>query len=180
MTATAVSFRNVDIIFGNRAAEGLTLLDQGRTRTEILAACGAILGVADCSLDVGEGEITVLMGLSGSGKSTLMRAVNGLNRPIRGKVEVRDGEAMVDVAACDPADTVTGVQPIDSEPVIADQSVGKQRGIIEMERKFRADRKRGFVVVPVVPKIAFKSEVLIEVIGQAGAEALGHVGDLGG
>jgi glycine betaine/proline transport system ATP-binding protein len=103
MTATAVSFQNVDIIFGNRAAEGLTLLDQGRTRTEILAACGAILGVADCSLDVGEGEITVLMGLSGSGKSTLMRAVNGLNRPIRGRVEVRDGEAMVDVAACDPA-----------------------------------------------------------------------------
>jgi len=103
MTATAVSFQNVDIIFGNRAAEGLTLLDQGRTRTEILAACGAILGVANCSLDVGEGEITVLMGLSGSGKSTLMRAVNGLNRPIRGKVEVRDGEAMVDVAACDPA-----------------------------------------------------------------------------
>lgn len=103
MTATAVSFQNVDIIFGTRAAEGLTLLDQGRTRTEILAACGAILGVADCSLEVGEGEITVLMGLSGSGKSTLMRAVNGLNRPIRGKVQVKDGEAMVDVVACDPA-----------------------------------------------------------------------------
>lgn len=103
MTATAVSFQNVDIIFGTRAAEGLTLLDQGRTRTEILAACGAILGVADCSLDVGEGEITVLMGLSGSGKSTLMRAVNGLNRPIRGKVQVKDGDGMVDVVACDPA-----------------------------------------------------------------------------
>lgn len=103
MSATAVSFKNVDIIFGNRAAEGLTLLDQGRTRTEILAECGAILGVADCSLDVGEGEITVLMGLSGSGKSTLMRAVNGLNRPIRGTVLVRDGERMVDVASCDAA-----------------------------------------------------------------------------
>jgi glycine betaine/proline transport system ATP-binding protein len=103
MSTTAVSFQNVDIIFGNRAAEGLTLLDQGKTRTEILAACGAILGVADCSLDVGEGEITVLMGLSGSGKSTLMRAVNGLNRPVRGKVLVKDEADMVDVAACDPA-----------------------------------------------------------------------------
>jgi glycine betaine/proline transport system ATP-binding protein len=103
MSATAVSFNKVDIVFGDRAAEGLSLLDQGRTRTEILAACGAILGVADCSLDVGEGEITVLMGLSGSGKSTLMRAVNGLNRPIRGAVHVRDGETMVDVAACNPA-----------------------------------------------------------------------------
>ena len=38
MSATAVSFQNVDIIFGNRAAEGLALLDKGRTRTEILAA----------------------------------------------------------------------------------------------------------------------------------------------
>ena len=102
MTA-AVSFQNVDIIFGKRAGEGLALLDAGATRGDILSKCGAILGVADASLEVGEGEITVLMGLSGSGKSTLMRAVNGLNRPIRGKVQVKDGEQMVDVAACDPA-----------------------------------------------------------------------------
>jgi glycine betaine/proline transport system ATP-binding protein len=102
MSATAVSFKNVDIIFGKRAAEGLALLDKGRTRNEILAECGAILGVADASLDVGEGEITVLMGLSGSGKSTLMRAVNGLNRPVRGSVMVNENDAMVDVAKCDP------------------------------------------------------------------------------
>ncbi len=109
MSATAVSFQNVDIIFGNRAAEGMALLDQGRTRTEILAECGAILGVADCSLEVGEGEITVLMGLSGSGKSTLMRAVNGLNRPIRGTVLVRDGEQMVNVATCN-TDVLRGIR----------------------------------------------------------------------
>ncbi len=101
MSEPAVAFRNVDIIFGDRAAEGLRLLDEGRTRNEILAKCGAILGVADASLDVGEGEITVLMGLSGSGKSTLMRAVNGLNKPIRGSVLVRDGDKTVDVAKCD-------------------------------------------------------------------------------
>jgi glycine betaine/proline transport system ATP-binding protein len=100
--STAVSFQKVDIIFGKRAGEGLTLLDKGATRNEILAKCGAILGVADASLDVGEGEITVLMGLSGSGKSTLMRAVNGLNKPVRGSVLVKDGERMVDVAKCDP------------------------------------------------------------------------------
>lgn len=101
MSAPAVSFKNVDIIFGKRAAEGLSLLDQGRTRNEILAECGAILGVADATLDVGEGEITVLMGLSGSGKSTLMRAVNGLNRPVRGSVVVNENGKMVDVASCD-------------------------------------------------------------------------------
>jgi glycine betaine/proline transport system ATP-binding protein len=98
---TAVAFKNVDIMFGQRAAEGLALLDQGKTRNEILAECGAVLGVADASLDVGEGEITVLMGLSGSGKSTLMRAVNGLNRPVRGNVLVKENDKMVDVAACD-------------------------------------------------------------------------------
>ena len=32
MSATAVSFQNVDIIFGKRAAEGLALLDKGATR----------------------------------------------------------------------------------------------------------------------------------------------------
>jgi glycine betaine/proline transport system ATP-binding protein len=98
---TAVAFKNVDIIFGKRAAEGLALLDKGATRTEILSQCGAILGVADATLDVGEGEITVLMGLSGSGKSTLMRAVNGLNRPVRGAVHVNEDGKMVDVASCD-------------------------------------------------------------------------------
>jgi glycine betaine/proline transport system ATP-binding protein len=99
---TAVSFRKVDIIFGRRAAEGLSLLDDGADRNQILAKCGAVLGVADATLDVGEGEITVLMGLSGSGKSTLMRAVNGLNKPVRGSVLVRDGDKIVDVAKCDP------------------------------------------------------------------------------
>ena len=101
MSACAVSFRHVDIIFGRSAAEGLALLDRGADRGEILAKCGAILGVADATLDVGEGEITVLMGLSGSGKSTLMRAVNGLNKPVRGSVLVQDGERMVDVCRCD-------------------------------------------------------------------------------
>ena len=109
MSVTAVSFQKVDIVFGKRAGEGLALLDKGATRNEILAQCGAILGVADASLEVGEGEITVLMGLSGSGKSTLMRAVNGLNKPMRGRVLVKDGERMVDVAKCTP-DTLRNIR----------------------------------------------------------------------
>ena len=109
MSVTAVSFQKVDIVFGKRAGEGLALLDKGATRNEILAQCGAILGVADASLEVGEGEITVLMGLSGSGKSTLMRAVNGLNKPVRGRVLVKDGERMVDVAKCTP-DTLRNIR----------------------------------------------------------------------
>jgi phospholipid/cholesterol/gamma-HCH transport system ATP-binding protein len=39
-------------------------------------------------LDVGEGEIMVVMGGSGSGKSTLLRHLLALNRPARGSVEI--------------------------------------------------------------------------------------------
>jgi polar amino acid transport system ATP-binding protein len=39
-------------------------------------------------LDVGEGEVAVLLGPSGSGKSTLLRCVNHLERPDAGFVEV--------------------------------------------------------------------------------------------
>jgi glycine betaine/proline transport system ATP-binding protein len=102
MTA-AVSFRNVDIVFGDRAADALPLLDAGATRQDILQKTGAVLGVADATLDVEEGEICVLMGLSGSGKSTLLRAVNALNRPVRGQVLVKHGADTVDVVRCDAA-----------------------------------------------------------------------------
>jgi glycine betaine/proline transport system ATP-binding protein len=98
----AVEFKNVDIIFGDEPETALDLLDRGKTRDEILAATGNVLGVADASLAVDQGEICVLMGLSGSGKSTLLRAVNGLNKVIRGEVLVQDAGKQVDVAHCDP------------------------------------------------------------------------------
>ncbi|MGB5216233.1 MAG: choline ABC transporter ATP-binding protein [Anderseniella sp.] len=100
MTRTAVSFKNVDIIFGDNKQEALRLLDEGATRQEINEKTGAVLGVANASLDVAEGEIFVLMGLSGSGKSTLLRAVNRLNETARGEVIVATDGASVDVAAC--------------------------------------------------------------------------------
>ena len=96
----AVEFRNVDIMFGKRAAEGLKLLDQGASRSTILEKTGAILGCAGANLAVREGEISVLMGLSGSGKSTLLRAINGLNKVSRGAVLVNDDGKPVDVATC--------------------------------------------------------------------------------
>ncbi|WP_020592136.1 choline ABC transporter ATP-binding protein [Kiloniella laminariae] len=101
MTSTAVEFKNVDIIFGDRQKEAVPMVDAGKTREEILDATGCVLGVADGSIRIEEGEICVLMGLSGSGKSTLLRAVNGLNKVTRGEVLVQDGDTMVDVASCD-------------------------------------------------------------------------------
>jgi len=100
MTA-AVRFDRVSIVFGNRRADALPLMDAGKSRAEVQAETGQILGVHDCSLDVAEGEIVVLMGLSGSGKSTLLRAVNGLNPVVRGAVHVQGAGGMVDVTRAD-------------------------------------------------------------------------------
>lgn len=98
---TAVAFRHVDVIFGKQPARALTLLDGGADREAILEETGNVVGVADASIEIAEGEVCVLMGLSGSGKSTLLRCVNGLNRVTRGQVLVKDGDETVDVAACD-------------------------------------------------------------------------------
>jgi glycine betaine/proline transport system ATP-binding protein len=43
-------------------------------------------GVRDVSLDIGEGEIFIVMGLSGSGKSTLLRCLSRLVEPSAGQV----------------------------------------------------------------------------------------------
>ncbi|MFO1121932.1 MAG: choline ABC transporter ATP-binding protein [Hyphomicrobiales bacterium] len=98
---TAVEFKNVDIIFGDRTTEALAMARAGADRADILKKTGAVLGATGANLTVNEGEISVLMGLSGSGKSTLLRAVNGLNKVTGGEVLVKDGSRMVDVASCD-------------------------------------------------------------------------------
>ena len=82
---SAVVFDHVDIVFGDKQAEALALIDRGATRDEILKATGVVLGAAGVDLAIEPGEICVLMGLSGSGKSTILRAVNGLNKVARGQ-----------------------------------------------------------------------------------------------
>jgi glycine betaine/proline transport system ATP-binding protein len=85
-------------------SQALAALDAGGTRTDIAANTGVVVGVANASLSVARGEISVLMGLSGSGKSTLLRAANGLNAVTRGQVLVADGDATVDIGVnCDAA-----------------------------------------------------------------------------
>ena len=100
----AVEFDNVSIVFGARPQTALPLMDQGLHRAEILTRTDQVLGVHDCSLNVAQGEILVLMGLSGSGKSTLLRAVNGLNPVVRGAVRVNDGDHSYDVTHCNATD----------------------------------------------------------------------------
>jgi glycine betaine/proline transport system ATP-binding protein len=99
--SVVVRFNEVCIMFGPAPARALALADDGATRGQIQEETTHVLGVHDCTLEVEEGEILVLMGLSGSGKSTLLRAVNGLNPVARGSVEVDAGGHMVDVTHAD-------------------------------------------------------------------------------
>src|ERR1700728_3283648 len=107
--SVALEFRSVDIVFGakgNRRLNGalrraLTAGYAGGTRAGISEKMGGVIGVANASLTVERGEISVLMGLSGSGKSTLLRAANGITPVTRGQVLVGDGADVVDIAKCD-------------------------------------------------------------------------------
>ena len=50
----------------------------------------SVRAVDDVSLDIGEGEVVVIMGPSGSGKTTLLSMMGGLMRPTSGTMFVRD------------------------------------------------------------------------------------------
>ncbi|MGI9886350.1 choline ABC transporter ATP-binding protein [Vibrio chagasii] len=103
-TVDAITIKNLDVVFGDKPKQALELLDQGKTRQEIIDETGQVVGVDNVSLTVKEGEICVLMGLSGSGKSSLLRAVNGLNEISRGSLAIKDGDKQVDLGEqCDEA-----------------------------------------------------------------------------
>lgn len=97
----AITINNLDVVFGDKQQLALNLLDEGKSRQQIIDETGQVVGVDNVSLTVKEGEICVLMGLSGSGKSSLLRAVNGLNEISRGSLEIKDGDQVVDLANCD-------------------------------------------------------------------------------
>lgn len=83
--------KNVFKIFGNRSADALSMIQQNKSKDQVLAETGCVIGVNDLSLSIGSGEIFVIMGLSGSGKSTLVRHINRLIDPTSGEILV-DGE----------------------------------------------------------------------------------------
>lgn len=83
-----IDISNLDIIFGKKPHQALSLLDQGKSRQEIKEKTDHIVGAQGVSFSVNPGEIFVLMGLSGSGKSTLLRAINGLTPITRGRIDL--------------------------------------------------------------------------------------------
>lgn len=83
---SSIKVKNVIKIFGDDEKEGLKLLNQGKSKSEILKKKGMTVGVNDVSFEILENEIFVIMGLSGSGKSTLLRCLNRLITPTAGEI----------------------------------------------------------------------------------------------
>ena len=86
-----VVIRNLYKIFGNNPKMGLEHVRNGVDKTDLLDQYGQVLGLRDINVEMGEGQITVIMGLSGSGKSTLIRHLNRLIEPTAGEILV-DGQ----------------------------------------------------------------------------------------
>lgn len=85
-----IAIENLVKIYGSNPERALKLFREGRNRDEIFQLTGNVLGVANVSLTIGEGELFVIMGLSGSGKSTLVRCINRLIEPTSGHIFIDD------------------------------------------------------------------------------------------
>ncbi|WP_088243346.1 quaternary amine ABC transporter ATP-binding protein [Calothrix rhizosoleniae] len=83
-------------IYGEKPHAALQLFRSGGTRDSILKETGNVLGIADASFTINQGELFVIMGLSGSGKSTLVRCINRLINPTSGCIYI-DGEDIAHV-----------------------------------------------------------------------------------
>lgn len=77
--------RGVWKLFGQRAVEILRALGPDPS-FDALTDAGLVPAVRNVDIEVGEGEIFVIMGLSGSGKSTLVRCLSRLIEPTSGEI----------------------------------------------------------------------------------------------
>jgi NitT/TauT family transport system ATP-binding protein len=61
-------------------------------RKDFATRFGRVEALSDLNLDVGEGELCVLVGPSGCGKSTLLRILAGLDTATGGEIDIRRSE----------------------------------------------------------------------------------------
>ncbi|MDZ7805626.1 MAG: glycine betaine/L-proline ABC transporter ATP-binding protein [Gracilimonas sp.] len=86
----AITVKNLFKIFGKNPEKALPLIEEGKSKDEILSETGNTIGINDASFEVNEKEMFVIMGLSGSGKSTVLRCLNRLIEPTRGTIMIGD------------------------------------------------------------------------------------------
>jgi len=85
-------------VFGKDPRAVMPMVHEGRAKDDILAETGHTVGLKKIDLNIGKGQIFVVMGLSGSGKSTLIRHFNRLIEPTEGRILV-DGEDVMKLSA---------------------------------------------------------------------------------
>ncbi|RCX07969.1 quaternary amine ABC transporter ATP-binding protein [Marinomonas foliarum] len=97
-----IEIKSLTQIFGSNPIKVLARVNDGMSKSDVLAKTGHTVGLRDINLSVNRGEIFVIMGLSGSGKSTLIRHFNRLIDPTAGKIKV-EGE---DILTLSPKELV--------------------------------------------------------------------------
>jgi len=85
-----IRVENLYKIFGPKPKRAISMVEEGKSKDEILDEIGCTVAVSDANLEIEIGEIFVVMGLSGSGKSTLLRCLNRLIEPTAGNVYLDD------------------------------------------------------------------------------------------
>ncbi len=85
-----IKVENLFKIFGKNPQKAFPLIDEGKSKDEILDETGNTIGINNASFEVKEKEMFVIMGLSGSGKSTVLRCLNRLIEPTKGTIIIGD------------------------------------------------------------------------------------------
>ena len=93
--STYIRVEDVWKVFGDQSEEALDAIRRdGLGKAEVLNRYNCVIGVAEATFDVYQGEIFCVMGLSGSGKSTLVRHVNRLLEPTAGRIFIGNDDVM--------------------------------------------------------------------------------------
>lgn len=135
-------------VFGKKSQQALKMIQQDKSKTEILEKTGATVGVYDVNFDVNEGEIFVIMGLSGSGKSTLIRLLNRLIEPSSGDIYVdgqdiskMDKEALRDIRRHKVNMVFQNFGLFPQRTILENTAYGLEvRGVPKAERQARAEQ----------------------------------------
>ncbi|CAM2841249.1 quaternary amine ABC transporter ATP-binding protein [Salinicoccus roseus] len=85
---SVIEVSNMTKVFGQYDDKVKNLLEEGKSKTEILSETGSTVAVKSVDFSIDEGEVFVVMGLSGSGKSTLIRLINRLIEPSTGTITI--------------------------------------------------------------------------------------------
>jgi glycine betaine/proline transport system ATP-binding protein len=85
-----IKVENLFKIFGKNPHKAFPLIEEGKSKDEILDETGNTIGINKASFEVKEKEMFVIMGLSGSGKSTVLRCLNRLIEPTKGTIIIGD------------------------------------------------------------------------------------------